>query len=422
MCDGLECMLQATNELAAVLDDQENQDFVAYAADGEHPEATLHRLLADRTTVSATPLSALLQLFPGTTGFRKIGFGQCGLVFERPGQGFVVKVARPHFHDALWSDFVAHFHVCKAFEQQRSLECRVPAVYTYINKDNTRWWHSHRPLFPEIHESFPLPSMALLTERILPLPRIVRDALISQYCPPRLQSSASVDPSNRDCLARVYLGRRRPKKAPLAPNFTLRNFNLCLDQMVDLDLPVNDYASAIGEALAVIHWQANVDGYDIEFVLASERRLSYTQDRATLLGLTPQALAALPPHTDMDSLMSANFCKRTIRIWVLDFNLCSRWENQIGWEHPDALIEQLVTAFFENDPYYPLPMADGDIEQKLWAEFRESYLRKSQEVLEGAGKDERLHRLPGMFINACIARERVNIEAGSGHGRRHHKD
>ncbi|KAH8904191.1 hypothetical protein BR93DRAFT_173718 [Coniochaeta sp. PMI_546] len=357
-----------------------------------------------------------------TVGFRKIGFGQCGLIFQRPGRDFVVKIARPGFHDALWSDFVAHFHVYNAFRDQGNLVCRVPKVYSYIKRDNLLWT-SHLPLF-EAHDSFPMPSMALVTERIPPLPKIVREALIHKYCPPNLRIAALANPSNRDCLARVYLGRRRPESAPLAPNFSLRNFNLCLDQMEEHKLPVNTYAEAMGEALAVLHWLANVDGYDVEFVIGTEADTAYINGQTTDLGLTSDDINELPAHTDtnvmtLDTMMPAQVKKRILRtrMWVLDFNLCSRWEERIGWEQPDALIQHLVLAFFENDPYYPLPLAEGR-EQILWEAFRDSYLRKSGEILQSDGKDERLIKLPGMFIGACVAREKEKMKALLGHGHR----
>lgn len=421
---GLSNMIQDTNDLAALLDDQENQDFVAQSTAGETSKQKLHRLLSVRTTISSAFSFAIFQHSQRKeqVGFRKIGFGQCGLLFERPGRGYVVKVARPHFHDSLWSDFVAHFHVYKAFEQHSDLECRVPTVYSYVNKDNNQWWDEHRPLFTEQHDSFPLPSMALITERILPLPKVVREALIAQYLPPALQPAAVANPSNRECLARLYLGKRRRPGAPPAPNFTLRNFNLCLDQMLDLELPVADYAAAMGEALAVIHWQANVDAYDVEFVLGSEAGTEYTQDIATILALTPEMVTSMRPHTDLDALVSANFRRRTTRIWVLDFNLCNRWEEQMGWEQPDALVDHLVMSFFENDPYYPLPLKDYSRERNLWEAFSDSYLHKAGEILEGDGKDARLALLPGMFARACVEREQTKLDQGFGHGHRDNKD
>jgi hypothetical protein len=81
-------------------------------------------------------------------------------------------------------------------------------------------------------------------------------------------------------------------------------------------------------------------------------------------------------------------------------------------------VDQLVLAFFENDPYYPLPMMEEECERTLWKEFSEAYIRKSGEVLASNSKDTRLARLPDMFIKGCIAREVKKLEAGLGHGHR----
>ncbi|KAB5527934.1 zinc finger protein-domain-containing protein [Coniochaeta sp. 2T2.1] len=358
-------------------------------------------------------------------GYRKIGFGQCGLVIQRPGRDFVVKIARPAFQGALWSDFMAHLHVHHGFESQRiPVDIRVPKVFTFVNDNNSDWWQYHRGLLQE-HEGFPLPSAALISQRILPLPKIAREALISLYCPPALQAAAMADRSNRDCLARIYLGRRRPENARLAPNFSLRNFNLCLDQMLDLKLPVNYYASAMGEALAVIHWQANVDGYDIEFVLGTDELPADSPEQPVRTRLTSVEAEGRAPIISttaipLDTTVPAEIQERKLQasMWVLDFNLCNRWNEWIGWQQPDVLVEQLVLAFFENDPYYPRPLMEGELEQSIWNSFHTSYLDKAIEILHAAGKDVRLRHLPGMFADACIARERAKIEADSGHGHR----
>ena len=199
---------------------------------------------------------------------------------------------------------------------------------------------------------------------------------MSLYCPPDLQPAAAVDPSNRDCLARIYLGKRRPQNAPLAPNFSLRNFNLCLDQMLSLKLPVNYYASAMGEALAVIHWQANVDGYDIEFVLGSGEVPVNPPDKPVKVCVLSEitngwAHTIHATSTPLDTTMPAEVKARKLQttMWVLDFNLCSRWNEPIGWQQPDVLIEQLVLAFFENDPYYPPPLMERELEQSIWHSF-----------------------------------------------------
>ena len=219
--------------------------------------------------------------------------------------------------------------------------------------------------------------MALISENIPPLSSASRHGLVDRYCPLNLQRAARANPANKDCLARVYLGRRCPTGAPLPPNFTLRNFNLCLDLMLDLNLPVISYAAAMGDALAIIHWAANVDAYDVEFVLGSEPD-KYSQEVSSALNMSATGLAALNPHTSLESMLTAKSDRRTRRMWVLDFNLCSVWEDKVGWEAPEGLIAPLVTAFFENDPYFPLPLAEHGVDRRLWKTFSSEYLRKAK--------------------------------------------
>lgn len=420
-----------TNQLSAELDRQRDEELIRQLdiSKNSSPETTLTRLLSLRSVVSTASLSATFHQSQkaGAAGYRSIGFGQCGLVFERPGRNYAIKVAKPSYESALWADLQAHFRIRLAFEQQQEqndMECRVPRIFSFVPKDNKEWWDKNLPLFPDAHDAhdaFPLPAMALITERILPLPKIARQALIYKFCPASIQDTVRATSANRDCLGRVYLGRRRPTNAPPTPNFTLRNYNLTLDQMLELDLPVKLYATAIADALAIIHWAANVDAYDIEFVLGGEGDVTYTRDMSQVLKLTVEQMAAMPPYTDLESMMAVNFRRRTTRMWVLDFNLCNSWEEKTAWEHPETLVEHLVMSFFENDPYYPLPLPDLDIDKELWEVFSMKYLERAGQILKAPGKDKRLTDLPRRFIDACVERERRNIALGLGHGHREHK-
>ncbi|CAI7632905.1 unnamed protein product [Penicillium discolor] len=317
-----------TNRLSTLLDAARNEQITSeLGLLPTDPREVLSRVLS--SSVTSTPSSsASLNTAQQTTsvGFRSIGFGQCGLIFERPGCTYAIKIARPSFENALWADFQAHFAAYQAFT-------------------------NHQSEFVEL----------------------ARQALIDAYCPVPSRLAVMSHDTNRDCLARIYLGRRRDANDPPARNFTLRNFNLCLDQMIELDLPIQHYARAIGQALAIMHWSANVDGYDVEFVLGSERETTYTQDICRSLGLSAEQIAKMPPHTDLDSMIRAKSQRRISRIWVLDFNLCSIWEERMGLERPDDLIAHLVEAFFENDPYCPRPSQDSEPEKALWFTFSESY-------------------------------------------------
>lgn len=66
----------------------------------------------------------------------------------------------------------------------------------------------------------------LASERILPLPRYIREALIDIWCPEEKKEEARRDIRNRDCLMRIYLGQRRAKGTPYEGGFSLKNFQI----------------------------------------------------------------------------------------------------------------------------------------------------------------------------------------------------
>ncbi|KAI6781653.1 uncharacterized protein J7T54_003918 [Emericellopsis cladophorae] len=187
--------------------------------------------------------------------------------------------------------------------------------------------------------------------------------------------------------------------------------------MITVGAPVSKYAEAIAEALAVIHWESNVDGFDIEFVLGSEP-LTLKEKPPFTMPQGPEDSTDLETCETIDQVNFDSY-QRTIRLWVLDFNLCNCWEEKAGWENPEMLVDHLVFAFFENDPYYPLPLAEQDLDRELWSTFRGAYLKKASEVLKP--KDKRLHELPIKFMDACVERERQKLAEDRGHGSRDHK-
>jgi len=366
---------------------------------------------------------------PQSTVYDKIGFGQCGLIFAKRGFGYVVKVARPAFHGGLWEDFLVHLRLFKALRDYSQLRrdnthavCLIPRVFAYVDHGNT-WWDQNQPLLP-MSDEFPVPSMALLTQRIPPLPETFQGTLVDKYCPIELQGEVKYSSTNSDCLARVYLGRRRTAGAPLSRNFTLRNFNLCLDQMVELGLPVFDYARAMAECLAIAHWEALIDGYDIEFVLSDHTESqAYAPHLTESQGLGVEQIEALPQHTNLgDPFHPGNSIAFELencrtRIWVLDFNLCSRFCRETIRNREEELVQHLVLAFFENDPYYPLPLMEADFDKRLWSTFEEEYQSVSEHLLQKSDHMAALH-LPRKFLDACVERERQKLEQGHGHGHR----
>ncbi|CAH0043526.1 unnamed protein product [Clonostachys solani] len=401
--------IRLTNALIQQLGDAQD-DYLQ----GDVPTSALCRLLSLRSEYTASSFETTNQQMKAP--FRKIGFGQCGIIYEQPNRGYVLKLARKYFEDSLLGDLRAHLRVYQALADYPT-DCRIPSVYKYITASNSSWWEANSHFFTA-QDELELPTMALATQHILPLPKIVRTALIDLYCPEEHKAAVTENPSNQDCLARVYLGRSRVPNAPKSPNFTLRNFNLHLDQMMELKLPIVDYSRAIGEALAVIHWRANIDAYDIEFVLGSEAEAIYRPEPTTApqVRMKAEEVESMSTHTDIDEIVSVNFKQRSTRLWVLDFNLCSRWDMaqvlESGGE--DKLVGHLVQAFFENDPYYPRPIKSGandadkdQVQNELWEVFCSAYLNKSKAVLAGSTtggeQKERLLELPKSFIASCIA-------------------
>ena len=106
-------------------------------------------------------------------------------------------------------------------------------------------------------------------ERIFPLPKPTRDALIDLYCPGIGREAAGTNAANKDCLLRPLLGRKRQSSGSRLNIFSLRNFKLHLDQIQEIGLDARELAYAMADAMAVLHWHTKIDAMDVEFVLGS---------------------------------------------------------------------------------------------------------------------------------------------------------
>jgi hypothetical protein len=127
--------------------------------------------------------------------------------------------------DALWNDFTMHMRVFSEFNSLRwiSSEVHVPRCHWFASVNDDEWWSDNLEKFPKIYQSR---NNVLCSERILPLPKVTRETLIDKYCPVNLRTEVKSDPSNRDCLVRLYFGKRRERPSRF---FTLRNFLLHVD-------------------------------------------------------------------------------------------------------------------------------------------------------------------------------------------------
>ena len=321
--------------------------------------------------------------------FRVIGLGSCGVVFSHHAISHVLKRELPQSNQ-LWNDLVIHTTVQKSFDQlaHLNISIRVPRCYGYINTKNEEFWKSNCSRFPERYKT---PGNLLISERIPPLPRSVRNALIDLYLPstfPQASKDAvKEDPSNRDCLARIYLGKRRDSTRRPSRMFTLRNFNLHMDQMEELSLDVQALATGMADALAIMHWHSKIDADDVEFVLGSLPPSTITAD-------LPSAsdLKGMPPNSDTNPVSQDIDLKTpTTGIWLLDFNRC----HDISMDATG--LQQAVKAFFRNDPYYPCPLGTTKNDECVWQVFRNRYLKTSVLLADEENRD-----LPELFMAQLV--------------------
>ncbi|KAK0652369.1 zinc finger protein-domain-containing protein [Cercophora newfieldiana] len=340
------------------------------------------------TDASSRGIYAYLRIsdaYPETTNasnsehppFRKIGAGACGIVLARPGPYQpAVKLSKAPNLTELHDDYVAHTAIAKA-SRDRYIGVNLPKCHLYI-PDSEEWFPEQNPdLFEVAKPICNLPTHTLITERIPALPAAVRERLIEKYCAPKGVDGAKSDPANEDCLVRVYLGSMNGRSE--TQFFSLRNFKLHLNQMIELGLDVGDISRRIGATLANIHWGARQDGRDIEFVLGGAR--------------------ISRPSTVLQEEGSGAESRGPPELWVLDFNQV----RPITLD--DKGVAQAVDALRINDPYYPKPLRESAAERDVWEAFVTAYLHASQAILRGQG--DGIQALPRMFIHGIIELERA---------------
>lgn len=272
-------------------------------------------------------------------------------------------------------DFIMHQKVISSLQalkrncpEQAALasSISIPACYQYVERNNNIWWNERLDRFPSQYQ---VACNALITDRIPPFRQAVRDLLVNHYCPSAIQESAKTYAANSDCLIRPYLGRRRRiERKSMFKAFSLRNYPLHIDQMEELGLDRTHYARVMAETLAIMHWAAQVDGNDVEFVLAPRRTITEPSP-------TPTATSnSLGDHT----------------LWILDFDCCR------DMPMDESGIDQAWRAFYKNDPFYPRPNRDNSEDQRLWVAFKERFMEASAIIL---GPENEISHFPGLLID-----------------------
>ncbi|KAJ5924293.1 hypothetical protein N7466_008480 [Penicillium verhagenii] len=288
-----------------------------------------------------------------------IGQGACGTVWAESENGPIYKREDGGPGRSLGNDFEMHHRIIQSFLKfndfhKTELQVEIPTPYNFIKANDQDWWSANLQMFPSGYT----PCNMIHAQRIPPFPQAARENLISRYCPSNIQSTIINSEPDKDCVVRLYLGRRRRQRSQTSSRFTafsLRNFPLHLDQVESLGTSqseIHKYAEIMAETLAVMHWIAEVDGNDIEFVLALPNN-----------GHSGSGVCGL--ETDSHPLGRHS-------MWVLDFDLCRATTVDLKG------VEQSASAFWRNDHYYPRP----DLDRELWTAFREHYVLFSDACAE----------------------------------------
>ncbi|KAK3939264.1 zinc finger protein-domain-containing protein [Diplogelasinospora grovesii] len=260
----------------------------------------------------------------------------------------------------------------------------LPFCEGLLLRDSPHWPR----ILPRLPPGFE-PCNALVNEKIPSMPGRVCTLLARIYHPEAISSPAVATAINDHCLVRPYLGRRRHRPHATAararPNrllvFSLRNFPLHIDQIEQLNLPAGDYAVAMADALAFLHWTARVDANDVEFVLAPARGPPNATKPSPGIGSIGFQSEALGTHT----------------MWVLDFDCCRDMPmNEAG-------VKQAARSFLRNDPFYPRPPSSRNptaSDEKLWNTFRSRFLETSRSILREEA--EFTQQLPVLLMEEIV--------------------
>lgn len=341
----------------------------------EHEDAAsiMHQTLSIRAVISTHSSFAdkhrEASSRPSLQHLIQIGEGLQGAIFEQVGKTLVIKKESPQNESRptrLDKEYHAHDRICLAFQQLGPVVSNtvfVPRPSSLKTPKDDAFWTATLDKFPADYQ---VKTTVFTMDRILPLPKIVRKALISLFYP-RPQGQTYVDQNtiqrvlseepNKHCLARVYLG----KKSHIfkQDNFSLRNFPLCLDAMQRFGLEVNEMAYSMGKAYAIIQWGAEFDADDVEFVLGT---------------LTTNTKA--PRNTQTPT----GFQERAVRLCLLDFGQCQAVNMN---RDAEDVYRSFHGALVLGDNQWFIPHCHRD--KELIRYFRDGYVKAGNAILKVKG-------------------------------------
>ncbi|KAJ5773718.1 hypothetical protein N7457_008614 [Penicillium paradoxum] len=314
------------------------------------PDAViLERSLSLRSIISTTSsfsqLSQTARNRPHLQQINQIGVGLQGVVFERVGKEPVLKKEKPGnetLSSNLRKEYTIHCQVSAAFDYYQVItnsETLVPKALRFIPKTGDElFWEE---LLPTLPREYRTRDNSMLLQRILPLPKVVRRALINEFITADISQASALlaDPRNKHCLARVYLEK---ENGTLSHESPLRNFPMYLDNMKQIVIDTIKLASALGKAYATLHWGAEVNGDDIEFVFGTTAE---------------QRPSGNPP----------DFQHRAVCLFLLDFGQCDIVDLS---QESETVYQGFKGAMVTGDNQNFNPHAN---QPELFAAFKEGY-------------------------------------------------
>ena len=309
------------------------------------------------------------QLGDGDVQYRIIGRGSGGTVFEVPKTELAIKKgANTH---TLWNDFNLTYQAHKSFTDTKEVlqdtfpQYTIPRVVSCLEfwpQDAHGYWDTNLQRYPPSHQGA---GAAFSMDKLPSLPRTERERLIDKYFDEdaEVREAAKIDEFNQHCLVRVYLGENESGEQATEAYDSLENFPMRLNMVEDFLQDKRTLAAEMAIALAVIHWQAQIDAMDCEFVLASH----------------PATTCGQP---------------RELKLWVLDFDKASSTDLT-----PEDVEKRLVPTFLGNDPYYPRP----DVDKDLWDHFSNVYREASDVILSNRPLSGLPTDLPRRFLGKVEA-------------------
>ena len=258
-------------------------------------------------------------------------------------------------------------------------------------------------------------ALAFAVQRIPSIPIALRAHLIDIYIDSSGLENAEIlaTTEHTDCLAHIYSGMTSPratsgsKKAPLRTETSLFNFPLYLDRSISAELDPVYVVVSMAVGMAALHFAAEIDGADCEFVLGGlnagdEEQIERQQAQQPSSAPTAvQRLSLLPNET---------------KIYILDFDKCSRIRMD------DDGVKRAAAAIKSNGPHFPmppskLPNATDEWDEGMWLFFRVSYITAGTGILQFRNlKNEETLKLPEKVIEeveSLVEEERrLDLEDG----------